>query len=163
MLCLQGSRIQYLLPASPQPRPGAAILKHWILEASGGSLPTRGRASPCARESVGGLRQDWQEAPHGALLAGAENHRDGPAATARCRLAGLTTRPADLGKRAEATIGQPSKQRFEVVVRRSSVELLSGREFDQYINLRPVRLFEGVPPPEAVVGFKMKSCRRSEL
>jgi len=74
-----------------------------------------------------------------------------------------TTRPADLGKRPEATIGQPSIQRFEVVVRRSSVESLSGREFDQCINLRPMRLFEGVPPPEAVVGFKMKSCRRSEL
>jgi hypothetical protein len=39
------------------------------LEASGGSLPTRGRASRCDRESVGGLRQDGLEAPHGALLS----------------------------------------------------------------------------------------------
>jgi hypothetical protein len=39
------------------------------LEASGGSLHTRGRASRCDRESVGGLRQDGLEAPHGALLS----------------------------------------------------------------------------------------------
>ena len=45
---------------------GRPSLKHWILEASGGSLHTRGR---CDRESVGGLRQDWLEAPHGALLS----------------------------------------------------------------------------------------------
>ena len=54
-------------------RPGRArgrpSLKHWILEASGGSLPTRGRASRCDRESVGGLRQDGLEAPHDALLS----------------------------------------------------------------------------------------------
>ena len=105
-----------LRPSRTRGRPS---LKHWILEASGGSLHTRGRASRCDREGVGGLRKDGLEAPHGALLStrrkpierregrvgrprGAENDRDGPGATARCLLAGSTTRPADLGKRPRA-------------------------------------------------------------
>jgi len=105
MLCLQGSRIQYLLPASPQPHPGRPSPKPWILEASGGSLHTRVRASRCDRESVGGLRQDcWkrhtalccrraasrsrEEREGWGVLAGAENHPDGLGATARRRLAG---------------------------------------------------------------------------
>jgi hypothetical protein len=93
------------------------------LEASGGSLLTRGRSSRCDREGMGGLRQDWLEAPHGALLStrrtpiaqrgkgGASSraqrtHRDGPGATARCRLAGSTTRPADLGKRPKPAVAR---------------------------------------------------------
>ena len=53
MLCLQGSRIQYLLPASPSRARRRLSLKHWILEASGGSLHTRRRASRCDRDGVG--------------------------------------------------------------------------------------------------------------
>ena len=61
------SNISCLLrPSRARGRPS---LKHWILEASGGSLHTRGRASRCDREGVGGLRQDWLEAPHGASLS----------------------------------------------------------------------------------------------
>jgi len=55
-----------LRPSRARGRPS---LKHWILEASGGPLHTRGRTSRCDREGVGGLRQDWLEAPHGALLS----------------------------------------------------------------------------------------------
>ena len=61
------SNISCLLrPSCARGRPS---LKHWILEASGGSLHTRGRASQCDREGVGGLRQNWLEAPHGASLS----------------------------------------------------------------------------------------------
>ena len=66
-----------LRPSRTRGRPS---LKHWILE-----------AKPIAR------REGRVGRPRGR-----RDHRDGPGATARCLLAGSTTRPADLGKRPRA-------------------------------------------------------------
>ena len=76
-----------------------AIVRAW---AAFGKIGWKRHTALCCRRAASRSREEregW------GVLAGAENHRDGPGATARCRLAGSTTRPADLGKRPEADIG----------------------------------------------------------
>ena len=96
--------------------PGAAIPKTLDIGSLGGSLPVaeghhdaivrawaafgkigwKRHTALCCRRGAsrsGAEREGW------GVLAGAQNHRDGPGATAQCRLAGSTTRPAGLGKR----------------------------------------------------------------
>jgi len=115
--------------------PGRSDLKHWILEASNcGFMPAKGHphaigmggrpsarwaGSPKRRFGVGRAAGRWKrrEGREG-VIAGEENYGDGLGATdrstARCRLTGSTTRPADFSKRpiAEiATAGQSAIKR----------------------------------------------------
>jgi len=80
-----------------------AIVRAW---AAFGKIGWKRHTALCCRRAANRSREEregW------GVLAGAENHRDGPGATARCRLAGSTTRQADLRKRPFSDIRCPDR------------------------------------------------------